>query len=224
MNSVYYWFKVLPQRHLIAFLTMLERLPEPRRRELINSYCRELPVIDHPRFAHDPLAVSALERLLFQRKGLTWIEGGTDYQRAFVLSALGHSFPRICGQKAVASGLDIFEPRKLVPVERVIYLNEAMPALEMRRLMVENWPVILASKAQLLLLNGVWSTAPELREEILRLSTMRHVVVTVAKSPDSALLNGCIVTLSVARENSDWLRIAIRNQTQESIHQIESGT
>jgi hypothetical protein len=60
LGLTHYWFHALPQKHVVAFLTLLERLPEPKRWEVINEWCRELPMLDHPRLAHDPLAVSSM--------------------------------------------------------------------------------------------------------------------------------------------------------------------
>ena len=71
----HYWFTSLPHDHVIGFLSLLERLPEPKRSDLLKEFCRELPTIDHPRLAHDPLAVSKLESLLRLKRGPGGVSG-----------------------------------------------------------------------------------------------------------------------------------------------------
>jgi hypothetical protein len=52
---------------------------------VINECCRELPMLGHPRLAHDPLAVSSMESLLLRTDGLTWVQNGTEFHRTFLL-------------------------------------------------------------------------------------------------------------------------------------------
>ena len=212
-SLTHYWFNVLPQRHVIAFLALLERLPEPKRRELLSTLCRELTSLENPRLAHDALAVSNLEQILSRRTGITWIEGGSEFHRTFLLTALGHSLATIAGADASISGLDVHEPRKWVPVENVVYLKEAIPAPVRRALINQAWPGICGSDAALFLFNGVWSEAPELRAGILGLAREHHVIVTVAAQPTSNELESVpdapvhVVSVSPAREHESWIRI-----------------
>ena len=105
-NKVHYWFKVHPNTQVIAFLSLLERLPDRKRLDLLNLCCRELPSLDSSRLAHVPLAVSNLENLLRRTTGVTLIRGGPEFQRTFLIAAMGHSFPRI-GDRARPSMVSI---------------------------------------------------------------------------------------------------------------------
>jgi hypothetical protein len=60
-SKTHYWFNVFGHPHVVAFLCLLERLPDHKRQEILNLYCRELPTLDHSRLAHDP---KGLPRLL----------------------------------------------------------------------------------------------------------------------------------------------------------------
>lgn len=212
-NLTHYWFKVLPHPHVIAFLSFLEHLPEPKRRALLNQCCRELPRTDHVRLAHDPIAVSNLEGVLKKQAGITWIQGGTDFYRTFVLTALGHSFPQICGEHATVTGIDVHQPRKWVPVEGMSYLNEPLPVEKVRSTILKIWPSIRSGTAQLVLLNGVWAVAPQIHHEIVDLAASHHVVLTDAKMPERWLFASTVpthvITLNEAREGEQWIRLRV---------------
>lgn len=181
-SLTHYWFRVLPHRHVIGFLSLLERLPELQRNAWLDEHCRELPRIDHPRLAHDLIAVSNLEQTLRAQRGITWIQGGTDYYRTFVITALAHSAVKFHGERALISGVDVHEPRKWVPVETVTYIMDLLSAPTIKRAIGKLWPDIQASKSAFVLLNGVWETVPELHESILSLALNRHLLVTVARA------------------------------------------
>jgi len=211
----FYWFSVMPQTQLIAFLSVLERLPESKRWAVMNKWCRELPSFDNPRLSHDPLSVSNLEQLLAQRCGLTWIQEGTEFQRTFIITALGHSYSRVTTGRQTAAGMDLHEPRRWVPIEGVAYFREPLPAARLTRAIMEAWPAVRSSKSKLLLLNGIWSAAPELRDEIMKEASRRHVIVTVPKIPDARVSQTNantpihVVTIGQNRENEQLMRIKV---------------
>jgi hypothetical protein len=214
-NLTHYWFKVLSQKHVIAFLILLEQLPEPRRRAFLNECCRELPRLDNPRLAHDPLATSLLENLLQRTHGLTLIQGGTTFQRTFLVNALGHSFPRLVKGRHCVTGLDVQEPKKWVPNQSMIYLKQLLTPARVEKLCHEVWPAIRSSDAAVILLNGVWTAAPKLQSEILKLSLHRNVFVTVSTVKEMETIqkqkHGQIhkVTIEAARESEQRIRITV---------------
>jgi hypothetical protein len=214
-NKVHFWFTAYRHTHVIAFLSLLERLPERKRVDLLNVFCRELPSLDSPRLAHDPLGISNIENLLRLASGLTLIRGGTEFQRTFVLTALGHSFPRIKGPRASVCGLDMHEPRNWVPLEGMVYFREPLHPARIRELMAQVWPRILSSDAPLVLLNSVWSTGREFHVEILRLAKEHHVVVADSKIPEPLDIRGRngdpvhVVTLASTREHEEWIMVKV---------------
>ena len=209
------WFQTFDHPHLIFFLCLLEQLPERKRLELIDEYCRELPLLSHPRLAHDPLAVSALERLLHESKGFTFINGGTDFHRTFVLSALGHAFERLNGGGAFVAGMDVHEPAKFVPVQGLVYFGGALTDAGLQTFIHETWPAIRSSQAKLLLLNGIWSAVPNLRRQILEQAGRRHVISADVNAPEAIEFRRSvnervgIVTVSHAKEDSSWIRVRV---------------
>lgn len=215
-NLVHYWFNSLPHHHLIGFFSLLERLPEPERIDFLRTFCRELPRFDNPRISHDPSATGSLENLLEKDRGLTWIQGGPEYQRTWLLTGFGHSFARMFGEKASVGGLDIHEPRKFVPVETLLYLKEPLSSETVKGHIRNAWPSVTSARHRLLLFNGVWSATPELREAILDLASKQHVVLTVDQIPEFRSgatwkrLITHIVTLSPVREHEQWIRLKVQ--------------
>jgi hypothetical protein len=216
-NKVHYWFTAYRHTHVIAFLSLLERLPEGKRVDLLNVFCRELPSLGSPRLTHDPLGISNLENLLRLASGLTLIRGGTEFQRTFVLTALGHSFPRIKGPRALVCGLDLHEPKNWVPLEGVLYFKEPLPPARVRDLMAQVWPRILSSDAPLVLLNSLWSAGPAFHVEILRLAKEHHVVVADGKIPEPIDIRGRnrypvhVVTVASTREHERWIMVKVES-------------
>lgn len=212
-NLAYHWFTAMPHQHVIGFVNLLEHLPEPKRRDFLNQYCRELPRLDNPRIAHDPLAASNLENLLRRKTGITWIHGGTDYQRSFVITALGHGPWKTSRDAATVAGIDVHEPRKWVPVDAVVYLKEPLPLEVAKRAINQVWPTIRSTQAPLILLNGVWTLMPELRQQILELGLKHHVVLSIPKLPEdlpsATKAFSHIVTVSQAREGEQWIRLKV---------------
>lgn len=214
-NVTFYWFNVMPQAQLIAFLSVLERLPENKRQAIINHFCRELPVFDNQRLAHDPIGVSNLERLLSVSNGMSWILGGTEFQQTFLIAAFGHSFSRATGGRQTIAGVDIHEPRRWVPLENVIYIREPLSPARVKKAVLDAWPVARSAQARVLLLNGIWSVAPDLHGEILEEAKNRHVIVTAPKIPEPDELKGVVkgpihvLTISQPRENEKWIRFKV---------------
>ena len=161
---------------MTRFLCGLERLSEPRRVELLRSLCRDCPRLEHPRLAHDQTSVAALRAALGQPAGLTFITGPTDELRTFVVTAAGNSATALAPSRQVC-GLDVHRPDGWVPVPGVVYFRNPHDPAAVRRLIPACWADLEKSPANLVLLNGVWSVAPEIRQRILSAGKTRHVVI-----------------------------------------------
>jgi hypothetical protein len=133
--------------------------------------------LEHPLLAHAAAQTSRLWQLLDQQRGLTLVTGGTAYSRAFVVTALGHSYRRHGGRRRAAAGIDLHLCSSLVPVESLIYADGTADRHLIRQLALKVWPRILTSSADLLLLHGLWSEVPELRKDIIRCTRHKHVIL-----------------------------------------------
>jgi len=182
-SKTHYWFNVFRHPHVIAFLCLLERLPDRKRLQILGLLCRELPTLDHVRMVSDPVAVSNLEDLLEGPSGLVVVRGGTDFQRIWVATAIAHTFQHGNPKRGVA-GLDVYPPKKWVPIEGVWYGRQALPPAKRAEVFREAWPTIRASSAQLFVFIGIWSVAAELQKEILNLANSRLVVIASDTEPD----------------------------------------
>lgn len=213
--TLFSWCEAGEVYQLQALLASLERLPEQRRHQLVDEACRLYPTLRHRNLAHDPLAVSSLDKLLRQASGLTVIEGDSDHRRTFLLTALGHSYPAPEGSPGTA-GLDIHEPNSFVPVLGVTYFPNPLHAAELLRQINQAWPAVLSANAHLVLLNGVWTRAPKLQPDILELAHGRHVILADAPFVKPSALPGRmpfpfhVVTVCACREAPDWIKIDIQ--------------
>jgi hypothetical protein len=213
-TTVQHWFQTYTHPHLLFLLSLFEQLPQRRRAELIAEFCRELPLLDHPRLTHDPLAVGVLENIIQDKKGVSLIRGGSEYQRTFVVTALGHSAIRSNKEISIA-GLDIHEPKRFVPVHGVTYFRQPLSLSKLQSAAATAWNGISTSNAQLMIFNGVWSTLPELRTSIALMGEDRHVIIAddVVGVPAEFLGNlqakVNVITLSQAKENPAWIRVSI---------------
>jgi hypothetical protein len=214
-SKIHYWFKVYRNPHVIAFLSLVERLPERKRIELINECCRELPSMDSPRLAHDPAAIGRLENLLRLTNSITLVRGGTEFQRTFLISALANRLPRIAGPRCTVDGIDVHSPSKWVPVVGVVYLRDPLPIARVQELAIRTWPQIRSSNSRLVLFNSIWSTGPSLQDEILKLAKGRHVILADAKCPEARELAERygvpvhVVTVSTSGEDKNWIRVGV---------------
>ena len=215
--TTHHWFHVFSHPHLIFFLGLLEQLPEKKRVELVNQFCRELPLLNHPRLDHDPMAIGALENIAKKKTGFTIISGrnGTDFQRSFVLAALGNAIKRSPDPGLLVAGIDIHEPIKLVPINGLTYLRDSVAELSLQTLVKEAWVKIDFSNINILLLNCVWSRSSHLRRHIIERGQTCHVVLAEANGQEiidsiqAAKQKATLVTVSHAKENSSWIRVQV---------------
>lgn len=222
-----YWFNVRQQDHILGFISVLERLSEPVRSKYLNGLFRPLPSVLHPRIAHSPTTVGNLLNILAKDCGLTVINGGTSASRTFVLCALGHTFPQIDSHHRTAGGLDIHMPTAFVPCETVVYLRNPINRERARQIVLNEWPGIQASSAPLVLLNGIWSMVPELRDGILNLARKKHVVLADALPPqrrdaaDKKIGPVHVLTLTPAGDQPYFIKISCQSprvRTQKMSH------
>jgi hypothetical protein len=212
-STTEHWLDVSSQPHVLAFICMLERLSDDGRARFLREFCRTFPTIMHPCLAQSPRTVADLLRLLCQPRGLTLVRGGTEASRTFLVTALGHSFSQVDRTHRRPAGADIHQPDRLVPIETLFYLRSPLPSERVRHAIHTVWPEIQASTAPLLLFNGVWSSVPELRDEMLDWAQQRHVVVADSETPDPRQLapKGIgpvhVLTLSLAPQNA-WIQVA----------------
>ncbi len=194
----------------------MERLTEGERHQLIDRSCRDYPTLAHPKLAHDFVACSRLATLLRQPSGLTFIQGGPEHMRTFLLTAFGHSSVSAELKQLVVAGVDIHRPDEFVPVLGLIYLDNPLSAREIERQVKQLWPIVRATGSPLVLLNDILRRVPALHQEILDLSRTSHVMVADALFPTSGDLisHGPIpshlVTVAPARERTEWIRVEVR--------------
>jgi hypothetical protein len=179
-----YWSEIADHRHALDLLCLLERLPEEERHRFLRSVCRPLPTVFHPSVAHSPGTVADLLETLRKPRGLTLIRGSTEAGRSYLIAALGHTFAQLYPRHQTAAGIDICPPDKFVPVETVRYLRAALSREQLRLAITEVWPQIRSAPSALVLLNGVWSSAPALRSEIVECAKVRNVILADAVLPD----------------------------------------
>ena len=211
-STTSHWFGAFSQPHLVCFFCLLEQLSPSERCRAVDSLCRELPTFDHPRLRHNPVALTGLKGLLAQDTGLTLVTGGTDEQRTFLLTALGHAFCRLDRQHRAAAGIDLHEPDWFVPVEGLFYLKGPADPVHADEPVRQTWPEIIRANEPLILLNGLWSAFPDLRSGILSLASRKHVVVadqqiSVARAQLPVEHPLHIVSVSAVRENAGWIGV-----------------
>jgi hypothetical protein len=209
------WFGVSPQPHLVSFFCLLEQLPPHDRHRVLDEICRDLPLADHPRLRHDPVAVASLKSILAEKTGITIIAGGTDAHRTFLLTALGHTFCRLDHFHRTAVGIDLHEPSWFVPIETVTYFKSSHPQSRTLEAIRSLWPTIRSSQQPLVLLNSIWSAAPETRKDIIAMADRLHVIVADQDvSLTRELTPGIaqrvhLLRIATARENPIWLTVAV---------------
>lgn len=166
-----------------AFLCLLEWLPDQERQTFIQKHCRTLPTLAHPALSGRPGQLAKLEDLLHLRQGLTVITG-QDWNRRFLVTALGHSFNLRHVSTHACAGIDIHKPLAMVPVTSLFYIDPEAGPRAVRDAVLRLIPKVATASGTLLLFNGIWSAVPEVRPEILRASKRNHVIMAELGTPD----------------------------------------
>lgn len=183
-STTYHWFNFTTHAHLLGFFSLLERLSPASRQAFINGHCRTCPSLDHLQMTVTTGTTISLAELLELMTGLTIITGGAESSRTFVITALGHAAIRGRGMQRAASGIDLHRPIRFVPVESFTYIDGSVAPDKLRGLVHKIWARILTSTAPRLFFNGVWSSLPELREDLIRQVGLKHVFITAPAVPD----------------------------------------
>lgn len=214
-TTAWRWCSSFDDEHVRALFALLERLPVRQRHSVVDSLCRSHPSFGHQILAHDPLALSRLEEIGTKGTGLTLLRGEPEHMREFVISALGHAFPRLDPSHREVTGIDIHPPDRLVPTLGVYYREEKLSvASRVRSFVLAAWAAVKVSKAPLVLLNGIWTSAPELRQSILEMAKIRHVIAADAFPANIQLGFRFehpvhIISVSPAKEQPKWIRTRI---------------
>lgn len=177
-----FWFGIFDSPHVLALVCLLERLSDAERQRFLRSVCRPLPSVLHPSLAHAPGTVAHLLETLQNPCGITLIRG-SEGLRSYLISALGHTHPQLHPRHHPPVGLDVYPPDRFVPVETLTYLRAPLSPEQLRAAITATWSRIPRA-ASLVLLNGVWSAAPAIREQILACARSRNVVLADEVLPD----------------------------------------
>jgi hypothetical protein len=215
-NTIASWSAGGAAYQIEVLLASLERLPAEERHRLIDAACREFPTLRHPKLAHDFVACSRLATLLRQVSGVTFIQGGPEHMRTFLLNALGHSAASMGFKDGSVMGMDIHRPDEFVPVFGVVYLDNVLRSEVIEREFNRLWPKILERASRLVLLNEVWRRVPAQQREILDLARKSHVVIADALpiKPGDWTIRGTgsmhLVIVSPVRERPELIRTDIQ--------------
>lgn len=176
-NTIRGWFASQGNPTAEFMVGLLERAPANVRLEIMDEFCRDYPSLDHPRLSSDRAILSRLATLIRQPRGFTFIQGHNEEARTFVVSALGHSYWTMLQPPRRVLGLDVHAADWFVPVPGVGYLNNILPADELRRAVQPVWPSLRNGEAPLIIFNGLWSGVPEFQEKICAFAERGNVLV-----------------------------------------------
>jgi hypothetical protein len=213
-STVHQWFEIYSHPHIVSLMCLLEYLPPAQRHAFIDAHCRILPDLTHAWLAHSPSSVALIWDILNQKNGLTIVAGCTDYERTFVTHAMGHAYRRLHRHSPTAAGIDFHAPVDFVPVDGFFYVNGTGNQNDVSQMARNVWVRLATSKARLLFLNGLWSSAVSLRKDVLRRASKCNIIVAEAGIPDSATLEHDtpvrLLTLTVSKRFPG--RIQIRHK------------
>ena len=207
------WFEGARMIQLEFLFALLERVPIMLRRELIDGTCRVQPTLQHAKLAHDPIALSRLETMLKQQAGFTVIHGGPEHARAFLLNGLGNSVREVNSGQQSVFGVEIQPVTAWTPVPGIIQLS---PHVDLRQQLQRAYAKIQqANDGSLILLGHVWNKIPHLHPEIVQLARRCHVLIAEDPLKTEDLVRRIsgpvhILTVSVAREQPEWIRVSIQ--------------
>jgi transcriptional regulator with XRE-family HTH domain len=148
-------------------------LPELSRRLLVT------PTLEDPELAYNPVAISRLRAILRERSGLTFVLGPDESARAWVFAALGHACAGLDPHVGRVVGMDILRPDWFRAIPGVVYLSHDDPGDQMtlRQKVEKYWSALGFNEAQVVLVNGLWSSLPEKRQELVAFATTKQIFV-----------------------------------------------
>lgn len=167
------WCVSAPLDQVRTLLRLLSAIPTRERRTLIESATLSLPRLDHEYFAGDKVTSSLLTRIAAKSRGLTIIEGESDYLATFLGTAIANS---ASFSGTVVSGYDIHSPDWFVPVEGVKYLGIAENPGRLREVKDLKWE--LPMRSELVFFNGLWRFLEQRRRlDLLKAASFHHLVL-----------------------------------------------
>lgn len=196
-------------------LTLLERVPEDARFGLLGEFCRVYPTLDHPRLG-DRTVISRLSTVLSQSRGFSYIQGGSEETRTFMISALGHSFWRLTSPPRRVLGVDVHASDWFVPVPGATYLDNILQRDDLRRAVQSAWPQFRNGETPLVLFNGVWGALPDLQDKIRALAERCHVLVAdaspveVEQAARRLPIRGNVISIVPSNSEQKSIALAIR--------------
>jgi hypothetical protein len=196
-------------------LQLLERVPERIRCELLNSACRLMPSLEHPRIKCDQAILSRLKRIVREPRGLTVIQGQSDESRTFLLTALGHAYLGLTDRPHQLLGIDAHEPDWFVPLPGVCYLHNTFHPVELLNAVKANWPATRVGGLRLVVFNGVWPALVSRQRQFRALTKQCSVILAVEGSIMPSVLKGLsggvlqLVTVSKHPENGKGIAVEI---------------
>lgn len=164
-------------------------------------------------------------RLLELPAGLTFVVGGAEMSRTFLVAALGHACQHRSGKHRPVAGIDLHRPDDFVPVSGIHYLDGSAGSNRVAKDATEILPKVLASSAPLLVFSGVWSLLPGWRRQILHCAQHKHVILAEAGMPNLAEVKKLVRTpiniMSVSATQRvtegirvNWRRVKVRKGQQ----------
>jgi hypothetical protein len=209
------WFNNKGRPTAEFLFQLLERLPEEKRQEMIESACRAWPSLGNPRLKCDQTVISLLKTIVCLPRGLVLVQGGNDENRTFVITAMGNAFLDLTARPHRLSGIDIHEPDWFVPLPGVCYLHNILLPAKVVQAVREYWPSPPAHGAHLVVLNGLEAVMAHFGKQVRALSARCPVIIAETGIIKPALLKRCsagpihIITVGKHSENSKGIAVAV---------------
>jgi hypothetical protein len=182
------WFSNKGRPTSEFLLQLLDRVPGEIRNQILAATYKTWPTLAHPRLKCDQTIVSQLKTIISQGGGFTFIQGGSDEARTFLLTALGNAFLAVTERPRSVAGFDVHAPDWFVPVPGLKYLHNLFHPALLREAIRQGWPQVASGKVQLICLNGIWTVMPDMQKEILALAARFPVVVADASIIEASRL------------------------------------
>jgi hypothetical protein len=217
-STIFDWTLGANLRQLEAYIRLLERLPESKRKQVIDGVCRLMPTIYHERIAWQERQVSNCQQLLRMERGLSLVLGDEN-ARDFFITALGHSMARIDQHRLPVCGIDARLADRFVPVDGIRSLGGTLQPEKLSGLALSAWSAIRGFRKGLVLINGVWPNLRDKHNEIREMATHCHVVIADQINAAEMRANTSPSNLShliIVAEQKDRINISFADMAKTS--------